>query len=77
MHDAREVVRRVIERAEAAELECPGYISWLKNDEFGGIEKQAGQLLEGYDPEKAAHLLYLLTMEAYIRHAKRGHSDHA
>lgn len=72
MTDARGVVRRVLERAEAADLDCPGYISWLKNDETGGLEKLAGDLLGSYDPERAAHLLYLMSMEAFIQNATKG-----
>ena len=67
MSDAREVVRRVTERAEAAGLESTGYVLWLKSDDSGGLEEVASDLLESYDPERAAHMLHLLSMAAFIQ----------
>jgi len=68
----RDLIKRVIKRAESAELDCSGYLAWLKNDEFGGIERNAADYLERYDAETAETLLYLLTLEAYVRHATQG-----
>lgn len=71
MTTARDVVRRVLDRAEASDVDCTGYISWLKNDETGGLEKVASDLLESCDPEMAVNLLYLLSMEAFIHHVTK------